>query len=107
MTPKPAPPAAPRHWRDLTAANAEVRVAVQAFFNAALNNVPMTVRQVALVRVYCSNWIFAACHDDRVQFDGAAIRALARLRRDADGLTNEQAIRAWLARAHVQGFEPL
>lgn len=84
--------AVPGYW--LYETSGVLRPAVEAY----LTGRPLSGEQIAALRAYLRQWIAA-------DWRGGA--ELAELRAAIDGLTNREAIKAWLDRAEPLGIDPL
>ena len=66
---------------------------------AYLNNLPLTSRQVAVIRAYLKQWIEA---------DGwSPTFGLTRLRSSVNEIQTQADIRAWLSQAEEESIDPL
>jgi hypothetical protein len=105
--PPPDSPDAPKYWRHET--GGELRIAVENY----LNNRLMTVRDVALMRAYLSQWIESPVWGMNPHLaDGgpdaiAAVAALAGLRIRASRIQTVEDIHRWIADALAEGHDPL
>ena len=82
----------PRYWMDET--SGELRSAIEAFLSGG----PMKDVQIAVLRAYLRQWIYAPV------WRGPAI---PNLQRRIANLTNVIAIRAWIKDALAEGLDPL
>lgn len=82
----------PGFWTNET--SGVLRPAVEAYLNGG----PMTPDQIAAMRAYLRQWIFAPA------WKGREVRFL---RKAIDDLNSRPAIRSWLAIAEEAGIDPL
>jgi hypothetical protein len=105
MTPRALPPPdspdAPKYWRHET--GGALRVAVENY----LSNELMTVREVALMRAYLSQWIESPVWELNPSLDAQARASLAFLRLRARRIQTVQDIHRWIADALAEGHDPL
>jgi hypothetical protein len=84
---------APGYWMHET--SGALRPAIAAY----LNREPLTDEQIAVIRHYLAQWIYAP------GFDGG--EGVGLLRDTIGGLKSRQAIARWLDRADQVGIDPL
>lgn len=99
--PHPSHPDAPKYWRHET--GGELRVAVENY----LYNRLLTVRQLALLRAYLSQWIDSPVWDLNPSHDEHSRVELAALRLRARRISTVADIRSWIANALAEGHDPL
>lgn len=83
----------PRYWQHET--GPELRPAVEAYLNGRM----LTLRQVAIFRLYLKQWIEAEVWAEDAE--------LYELRRLADQIKSEDDVKSWLRRADHFGIDPL
>ena len=105
MTPRALPPPespdAPKYWRNET--GGALRIAVENF----LNNRLMTVRDMALMRAYLSQWIDSPVWEMNPSLDAKGRASLAFLRLRARRIQTVEDIHRWIADALAEGHDPL
>ncbi len=93
MTPRPTRGTAPAFWRDET--TGALAAAIRAYLD---NPEALTIREIALLRVYFRQWIAAPSWPQDVVGD---------LRTRVDTIFSAADIRAWLRDARAVGIDPL
>lgn len=94
-------PAAPGYWMHETGG------ALAPAILRYLENEPLTVRDLVLIRAYIRQWIHADVWDSNPNLGEDGRAELARLRRLAQGLNNRDAIDSWIAESVDFGLDPL
>lgn len=111
MSPKPAKPPgaldaahpdAPKYWK-----NEETGILAAAVRSYLDNPDAMTLREVAYVRAYFSQWIQSPAWDMNPHQSEGGRRDLAALRAGVGAIANARDIRAWVSAATARGLDPL
>ncbi len=106
MTPRalplPGDPDAPKFWRHEV--GGQLARAVNTYLLAPAE---MTLRDIALVRAYLSQWIQSPTWDLNPSHDENSRAALARLRAGVGAILTVADIHAWLWAALDEGIDPL
>lgn len=98
--PRPGDPDAPKYWRDEI--GGQLAGAVLRYLNGN-----MTLRDVALMRAYLSQWIQSPVWDMVPDQTGEGREALSRLRAGVGAIVTVADISAWLHAALDEGIDPL
>jgi hypothetical protein len=72
-----------------------------------LNGQPLTIRDIALLRLYIQQWIDSGVWDTNPSLNAEGRLELAELRGLARGINSGRAIAAWIHRAEDLGMDPL
>lgn len=103
LVPLPTDPAdAPKYWRDET--SGVLARAIRVFLGDPGD---LTVRDVAYIRAYLSQWIQSPAWDANPHHDDRSRAALAELRAGVGAIADAADIRAWLFAALGEGHDPL
>jgi hypothetical protein len=91
----------PGYWRD--GQGGELVPAMHRY----LDGLPLSIRDIALIRLYIQQWIDAEVWDTNPAQTDEGRLELAELRGLARGLSTRRAITAWIERAEDLGLDPL
>lgn len=99
--PHPASPEAPKFWR--FEQGSELKPAIFAY----LEDKPLTVREIAVISSYLTQWIASPVWDLSPSHDMYSRNTLLVLRATAPRLAEREDIDEWLMLAIEQGIDPL
>jgi hypothetical protein len=98
VTPHPGPPG---YWMHET--GGELAPAIKRY----LENEPLTIRDVSLIRAYIKQWVYSEVWDGNPKADDESRATLAGLRLQALTITDRKTIDAWIEAALDEGMDPL